>query len=110
MRATSLRGAGGAASAEAERAAQKDISWLMPTGGIPAALASPVRRHTIPRSAPDEGSRHPNSTRGGAMRRLLVVVGLFLIGFASSVQAQFCPGVSPWVFDDVQASDPLCPD
>ncbi len=44
------------------------------------------------------------------MRRLLVVVGLILIGFAGLAQAQFCPGVAPYVFDDVLASDSLCPD
>jgi endosialidase-like protein len=43
------------------------------------------------------------------MRKLFLAVGLFIAGLAGSVQAQFCPGVSPWVFDDVLASDPFCP-
>jgi Chaperone of endosialidase len=43
------------------------------------------------------------------MRKLTIVFGLSLISLASSVQAQFCPGVSPWVFDDVLASDSFCP-
>jgi hypothetical protein len=41
------------------------------------------------------------------MRKLLVAVGLFVV--VSSAQGQFCPGVAPWVFDDVQASDSACP-
>jgi hypothetical protein len=44
------------------------------------------------------------------MRKLLVAVGLFVAGFVGSAHAQFCPGVSPYVFDDVLASDSLCPD
>ncbi len=42
------------------------------------------------------------------MRKLFAAVGLFAV--VGSTQAQFCPGVSPWVFDDVLASDSLCPD
>ena len=37
---------------------------------------------------------------------LLLAVACVLI--PSPARAQFCPGVSPWVFDDVQASDPFC--
>jgi hypothetical protein len=57
------------------------------------------------------GSRREPSfeEQGGTMRKLLIAVGLFVAGFVGSAQAQFCPGVSPWVFDDVQASDPVCP-
>ena len=44
------------------------------------------------------------------MRKLflmcVLVVGCF--GAAQESRAQFCPGVSPWVFDDVLASDPFC--
>jgi hypothetical protein len=43
------------------------------------------------------------------MRKLLIAVGLSVAGFVGSVHAQFCPGASPWVFDDVQASDSACP-
>ncbi|MFO1311186.1 MAG: hypothetical protein U1F41_03880 [Burkholderiales bacterium] len=43
------------------------------------------------------------------MRRSLFVVPIaFLLAIASPARAQFCPGVSPWVFDDVAASDPFC--
>ncbi|MFO1311188.1 MAG: tail fiber domain-containing protein [Burkholderiales bacterium] len=35
------------------------------------------------------------------------VVAIFL-GMTQPARAQFCPGVSPWVFDDVAASDPFC--
>ncbi len=41
------------------------------------------------------------------MHKLLATAGLWVI--IGSAQAQFCPGVSPWVFDDVQASDSACP-
>ena len=37
---------------------------------------------------------------------LVVVVGC--LGATTNARAQFCPGVSPWVFDDVLASDPFC--
>ncbi len=43
--------------------------------------------------------------------RKVALVTLFLLlaaGTASDARAQFCPGVSPWVFDDVLASDPFC--
>ena len=36
----------------------------------------------------------------------MVVVGC--LGATPDARAQFCPGVSPWVFDDVLASDPFC--
>ena len=43
------------------------------------------------------------------MRKLLLCVSVAaLAAFAHPARAQFCPGVSPWVFDDVQASDPFC--
>ena len=44
------------------------------------------------------------------MRKLLRVCVLVfgLLGLAHESSAQFCPGVSPWVFDDVAASDPFC--
>jgi hypothetical protein len=44
------------------------------------------------------------------MRKLLRVWVLVfgVLGFAHESSAQFCPGVSPWVFDDVLASDPFC--
>ncbi|MFO1311193.1 MAG: tail fiber domain-containing protein [Burkholderiales bacterium] len=41
-------------------------------------------------------------------RSLLVAVGLVLGFLAGPSQAGFCPGVSPWVFDDVQDTDPFC--
>ncbi len=41
------------------------------------------------------------------MRKLLLVAFL-LLSFTQTARAQFCPGVSPWVFDDVAASDPFC--
>ncbi|MFO1311185.1 MAG: tail fiber domain-containing protein [Burkholderiales bacterium] len=31
-----------------------------------------------------------------------------LLAMTQPARAQFCPGVSPWVFDDVLASDPFC--
>jgi hypothetical protein len=36
------------------------------------------------------------------------VLAFGLLGLAHESSAQFCPGVSPWVFDDVMASDPFC--
>lgn len=44
------------------------------------------------------------------MRQLLVAFALVMgvLGYAREVRAQFCPGISPWVFDDVLASDPFC--
>ena len=44
------------------------------------------------------------------MRKLIVLLVLVLgsLGAAQESRAQFCPGVSPWVFDDVLASDPFC--
>ena len=44
------------------------------------------------------------------MRKLLMVAVLLLgsLGMTPESRAQFCPGVSPWVFDDVLASDPFC--
>ena len=33
---------------------------------------------------------------------------LHAFSIPSPARAQFCPGVTPWVFDDVQASDPFC--
>ena len=44
------------------------------------------------------------------MRRCLLAVLFVLVAAAGSgeARAQFCPGVSPWVFDDVLASDPFC--
>ncbi|MFO1313636.1 MAG: tail fiber domain-containing protein [Burkholderiales bacterium] len=38
---------------------------------------------------------------------LLTVVAIFA-SVTQPARAQFCPGVSPWVFDDVLASDPFC--
>jgi hypothetical protein len=44
-----------------------------------------------------------------AVRKLLVFVSVAAVAtFANPARAQFCPGVSPWVFDDVLASDPFC--
>src|SRR4030095_12231374 len=43
------------------------------------------------------------------MRRVLMfaVLAVFTT-LTQPARAQFCPGVSPWVFDDVMASDPFC--
>ena len=41
-------------------------------------------------------------------KSLLIAVFVVLGGLAVPAQAQFCPGVSPWVFDDVPAADPFC--
>ena len=41
-------------------------------------------------------------------RSLLLVAFVVLSAMAQPARAQFCPGVSPWVFDDVLASDPFC--
>ena len=49
--------------------------------------------------------------RGDVMIRKLLLVPLLMMGClggADYARAQFCPGVSPWVFDDVLASDPFC--
>jgi hypothetical protein len=44
------------------------------------------------------------------MRKLLTIMVLVLGGFgaAQDSRAQACPGVAPWVFDDVLASDTFC--
>jgi hypothetical protein len=44
------------------------------------------------------------------MRKLLRIwiLAFGLLGLAHESSAQFCPGVSPWVFDDVPAGDPFC--
>ena len=44
------------------------------------------------------------------MRKSLLAAVLFVLAaFCNPALAQpFCPGVSPWVFDDVAASDPFC--
>ena len=43
------------------------------------------------------------------MRKLLLFVSVAAFtAFSNPARAQFCPGVSPWVFDDVLASDPFC--
>ena len=41
-------------------------------------------------------------------RSFLLVAFAALAAIAQPAHAQFCPGVSPWVFEDVQASDPFC--
>src|SRR5437773_8559623 len=85
-------------------------------GRIRATLTDGVlrswrHRHTrlgyAARAPAGAGTVTPTS-RGGVMRKLLVAVGLLVV--IGSAQAQFCPGVSPWVFDDVLASDSFCPD
>ncbi|MFO1312309.1 MAG: hypothetical protein U1F41_09625 [Burkholderiales bacterium] len=44
------------------------------------------------------------------MRKILTIMVLVLgcLGAAQDSRAQACPGVSPWVFDDVLASDTFC--
>jgi hypothetical protein len=42
------------------------------------------------------------------MRKSLMLAAFALLVTAVPARAQFCPGVSPWVFDDVLASDPFC--
>ncbi|MFO1311190.1 MAG: tail fiber domain-containing protein [Burkholderiales bacterium] len=42
------------------------------------------------------------------MRKVLLLVVVSLACAGLPARAQFCPGVSPWVFDDVPASDPFC--
>ncbi|MFO1313346.1 MAG: tail fiber domain-containing protein [Burkholderiales bacterium] len=43
------------------------------------------------------------------MRRLLpILFAAAMFTLSSPARAQFCPGISPWVFDDVAASDPFC--
>ena len=41
------------------------------------------------------------------MRRMVVMAALCAL--AGGARAQSCPGATGWVFDDVQASDPFCP-
>ena len=43
------------------------------------------------------------------MRRFMLLGSFVVIAMVSnSARAQSCPGVSPWVFDDVAAADPFC--
>lgn len=42
------------------------------------------------------------------MRKWLFMAALAAAAVPTSVSAQPCPGAAPWVFDDVQASDPFC--
>ena len=42
------------------------------------------------------------------MRKLLVMLFVATTAFAGAARGQFCPGVAPWVFADVQASDSFC--
>lgn len=44
------------------------------------------------------------------MRKTIVVLALFVLAGCGSARAQFCPGLSPWVFDDVAANHPFCSD
>ncbi|MFO1311184.1 MAG: hypothetical protein U1F41_03870 [Burkholderiales bacterium] len=41
-------------------------------------------------------------------KTVLLGVAAVLLMITQPARAQFCPGVSPWVFDDVLASDPFC--
>ena len=41
-------------------------------------------------------------------RPLVAMLVVFCVTIAQESRAQFCPGVSPWVFDDILASDPFC--
>ena len=41
-------------------------------------------------------------------KSLLLAAFALLLTMTNPARAQFCPGVSPWVFDDVLASDPFC--
>ena len=46
---------------------------------------------------------------GGVMRKSLLVAGFLALGWISiPAQAVPCPGVTPWVFDDVLDTDPFC--
>jgi len=42
------------------------------------------------------------------MRKLAVLFALALLPLAAARAQPFCPGVAPWVFADVQASDSFC--
>jgi len=42
------------------------------------------------------------------MRKLAVLFALALLPLAAARAQSFCPGVAPWVFADVQASDSFC--
>ena len=43
------------------------------------------------------------------MRKSLLVVSFAILGcVALPAHAGFCPGLSPWVFDDVLDTDPFC--
>ena len=42
------------------------------------------------------------------MRKLFALLTFALLPVGAATAQPFCPGVSPWVFDDVQASDPFC--
>ncbi|MFO1311551.1 MAG: tail fiber domain-containing protein [Burkholderiales bacterium] len=41
-------------------------------------------------------------------KTILFAAAVLLLAITQPARAQFCPGVSPWVFDDVAASDPFC--
>ena len=41
-------------------------------------------------------------------KSLLLAAVALLFTMSHPARAQFCPGVSPWVFDDVSDSDPFC--
>ena len=42
------------------------------------------------------------------MRKSLSLAALAMVVFVGPARAQFCPGASGWVFDDVSASDMFC--
>ena len=42
------------------------------------------------------------------MRKTFVLTAFTLLSIATPARAQFCPGASPWVFDDVPATDQFC--
>jgi hypothetical protein len=44
------------------------------------------------------------------MAKTLKTTLLALAFFAGEAAAQFCPGQSPWVFDDVASTHPFCTD
>lgn len=48
------------------------------------------------------------SHRETPRRKLLVVFGFGLLAVSGAARAQFCPGVTPWVFNDVPSNDPFC--
>ena len=54
-------------------------------------------------------SQLSGSTKEVTVRKLMSIALFLLLGCVGAAKAQSCPGAAGWVFDDVPASDPFCP-